>query len=375
MFSKESIDNLDTSIKTGEMVTGPTDIQILPTPRCNASCVFCPLMSDSEALKKNAPRFNMYDTDLSGGLLDRLADDLYHLGGLKRVTLTGGEPLLYKFLIPVVFQFTSSFKETELTVVTNGILLHVYAKFFAQIGLHNLTVSLNAGTPESYSLQNPGAGKKVFNKILDGVATTVAQRNSLKKKNPRITLSAVLTKHNAGDVEALFNIGRKTGVDAVTFVPLMKIMLGSEQINNELAASPEQLFVFKEDIAKFSKLALEEEFYMGYAGADGDEGTIDNNGLYKNQPCYSGHSFAAIYPDGDVRPCCHCEPVMGNLTKNSFAQIWNSEKFRMMRERMLAIQRQGIIDGCLCNECGYSYENSEFHRLLLAKNMIDKKNI
>jgi radical SAM protein with 4Fe4S-binding SPASM domain len=368
MFSKKSINNLDASIKSGKLETGPTDIQILPTPHCNASCVFCPLISKSKGLMEQAPRFNMYDNDLSGGLLDRLADDLYHMGGLKRVTLTGGEPLLYKFLIPLVFQFRSSFKETELSIVTNGILLNMYAQFFANIGLQNLTVSLNAGTQESYAMQNPGAGKTTFHKILDSVATVVAQRNSLKKDNPKTTLSVVLTKHNAQDVEALFDIGRKIGVDAVTFVPLMKIMLGDEEVNRELVVSEDQLSKFKEDVVTYSELALEEGFYLGYAGKPDDDGTINNSGLYKNQPCYSAHSFAAIYPNGDVRPCCHCEPVMGNLTKYSFSEIWNSKKYQSMRERMLNIQNEGIIDGCLCDECGYSYENAEFHRLLHEKN-------
>ena len=40
--------------------------------------------------------------ELRAQLLDRLADDLYYLGGLERLTITGGEPLVRKGLLPFI---------------------------------------------------------------------------------------------------------------------------------------------------------------------------------------------------------------------------------------------------------------------------------
>jgi MoaA/NifB/PqqE/SkfB family radical SAM enzyme len=363
MFSDESIENLRESIRAGRPLTGPTDVQIMPTPRCNATCGFCPLHAIPGPLMKHAPRFQMYKSDLSGGLLDRLADDLYYLGGLKRMTITGGEPLLYPFLVPMVFQFGRSIKGAELTVVTNGIKLKNFGAFFVHAGLHNLHVSINAGTEKSYCSQNPGAKHGLFDEILAGVETVTKERRRIEADRPHVTLSAVLTRASAGDVEALFEIGRRTGVDAVTFIPLMEIRLEGESINRGRRVTEDQLKNFHEDMEEFSGRAGAEGFFMGYAGSRGDRGVMDSGDLYGRQPCYSGYTFAAIYPNGDVRPCCHCEPVMGNLCERSFIDIWNSVEYQEQRERMMRIHEGGgSLPGCFCGECGYSYENREFHK-------------
>jgi MoaA/NifB/PqqE/SkfB family radical SAM enzyme len=364
MFSDQSIANLQASLESGRPAAGPTDVQILPTPRCNAACAFCPLQDKTEPVAAELRRFSLYRSDLSGGLLDRLADDLYHLGGLKRLTLTGGEPLLYTFLIPAVFQFARTFSEAELTVVTNGIKLGNYAAFLVHAGVRNLNVSVNAGTPESYRLQNPAAAPDELERIEAGIAAVIAARKKSGKGSPKVTLTAVLTRASAGEVNALFELGRRTGADAVTFLPLMEIRLPDRAVNCKLKVTPEQFQRFQDDIARCGELAREAGFYLGYGREFQESGVITSGDLYRRQPCYLGHTFAAIYPNGDVRPCCHCEPIMGNLTRHSFAEIWNSDPYARQRQLMQSIQTTGPLDGCLCAECGHCYENREYHRRL-----------
>jgi len=364
MFSDESIKALAQSIDVGRPRTGPTDVQIMPTPRCNASCVFCPAEAIPKSLMKHTPRFDTYTKDLPVGLLDRLADELYHLGGLRRMTFTGGEPLLYPFLIPLIFQFTQGFPDAELTVVTNGLRLKKFASFFTFAGLAHLTVSINAGAAATYKIQNPGATDDSFDQIVEGVAAVMDTREKSGKSTPRITLSVVLTRHSHADVAPLFELGRRLGVEAVTFVPLMEIRLPGAAVNSGLAVNAEQLARLTDDVARYGEQARAEGFYLGYADGDEDRGKISCGDLYQKQPCYAGSVFTAIYPNGDVRPCCHCEPIMGNLTQNSFSEIWLSEKYQEQRAKMMAIQSGEAIEGCLCGECGYCHENREFHRLL-----------
>ena len=364
MFSEASLKTLRDSIATGRPLTGPLDIQLLPTPRCNAACAFCPLVSIPEPLLRQTPRFNTYREDLSGGLLDRLADDLYYLGGLRRVTITGGEPLLYHHLIPAVFQLTRCFPDVEMTVVTNGIRLKKFAGFFADAGLHNLSVSLNAGTAASYLRQNPGAGPDTFAEIVAGLEAVAAARRTHNGR-PRLNLSVVLTAASAGDVPAVFELARGVGAQAATFIPLMEILLDGAAVNRGLAVPADDFQRFLAAIEDFGGRARAEGFYLGYAGAASDRGVIDNRGAFAAQPCYAGFTFAAIYPNGDVRPCCHCEPIMGNLKEESFADIWQGSRFNEYRRRMLAIGGAGL-PGCFCRECGYLYENREFASRLRA---------
>ncbi len=363
MFSPPSIQALRDSIRAREPLAGPSDVQILPTPRCNAACAFCPLHAIPAPLMKHTPRFSTYTTDLPGGLLDRLADDLYYLGGLKRLTITGGEPLLYSHFVPMLFQFSRSFPEAELCVVTNGTRLKKLGALMAHAGVHNLHVSLNAGTAASYCEQNPGAGKDTFDEIVAGIETVVKERARVGSSRPRVTLSVVLTRSSAADVGALFELAKRTGVESVTFVPLMEIVLDGQAVNRGLKVTDEQFQRFLEAAAGFGEKARASGFYLGYAGSGADRGVIGSGDLYRRQPCYAGYGFAAIYPNGDVRPCCHCEPVMGNIQERSFVEIWRSEHYQEQRDRMMGIgDNAGALAGCLCNECGYVYENSEFHK-------------
>ncbi|MFO8055910.1 MAG: radical SAM protein [bacterium] len=362
MFDEESINNLRRSIREGRPVTGPLDVQILPTSRCNAGCVFCPLNCIPEALMHYTPRFTCGGVDLPGGLLDRLADDLYHLGGLRRLTITGGEPLLYNLLVPAVFQFTRSFENAELSVVTNGLRLHRFAGFLARSGLSGLTVSLNAGTPETYRQQNPRASADTFDDIMEAVAALSREKKKAESACPHVTLSVVLSSYSAGDVEPLFEAGKRTGANAITFIPLMRFMIEGHESNRDHRVSAEGFRRFLDELDHYSELARREGFYLGYAGSRDDQGVLDAGGLYERQPCYAGYAFAAVFPNGDVRPCCHCEPVMGNLKESSFTDIWRSERYQEYRERMLKIEEKGLLPGCLCNECGYLFENEQIYR-------------
>jgi MoaA/NifB/PqqE/SkfB family radical SAM enzyme len=362
IFAPDAMATLRDSIAAARPLTGPLDVQIIPTTRCNASCAFCPLCAIPKRHLHQTPRFDPAQPDLSGGLLDRLADDLYYLGGLRRLTITGGEPLLYPFVIPAIFQFSRNFPKAQLSLVTNGIRLAKFASFLVFAGVHDVHVSINAGTTASCQAQNPGAGPDTFDQILSGITALTDARHKSNRNTPRVTLSVVLTKHSAPDVADLFEIGRRTRVDAVTYIPLMALRLPIGVLNQDLQVSAEQFQTFKDSIRHFGDMARAEGFYLGYADAYEHDGVITSGDLYRNQPCFQGYSFAAIYPNGDVRPCCHCEPVMGNLTRQSFADIWRSEKYQSQRERMMAIQERGSLDGCLCRECGHCFENEEAGR-------------
>lgn len=361
MFSEDSIQRLRDSLQAGGPLSGPLDVQILPTPRCNAACAFCPTNALPDPLLHHHPRFRMYKDDLPGGLLDRLADDLYHLGGLKRVTITGGEPLLYSHLVPAVFQFVQSFPGAELTLVTNGLRLKRFAHILVMAGLSRLSVSLNAGRADTYRLQNPQASAEAFAEVVEGIAAVSEMKKKLGSNKPHLTVSTVLTRSSAADVPDLFELGRRTGAEAVTFIPLMRLMVDGHEVNQRLRARPEEFARFLDEINQYGERARSEGFFLGYAGTPDDRGVVRSDGLYERQPCYAGFSFAAIFPNGDVRPCCHCEPVMGNLARQSFLEIWRSERYQAFRERMLNLSRERL-PGCLCDECGYLYENREFHR-------------
>ena len=73
------------------------------------------------------------------------------LGGtLRKVRLTGGEPLLRKDL-PGLISLLTGGNETPVALTTNGVLLPQFAEALAKAGLTRLTVSLDALDPQVFA--------------------------------------------------------------------------------------------------------------------------------------------------------------------------------------------------------------------------------
>ena len=113
------------------------DLRISVTDRCNHRCVFC------------MPRGKKYRFLARGELLTfeeifRIARVLVKLG-VKKIRLTGGEPLLRKHLENLVALLNSLREEglEDLALTTNGVLFPTFAEKLKQAGLDRVTISLH----------------------------------------------------------------------------------------------------------------------------------------------------------------------------------------------------------------------------------------
>lgn len=363
MFSPETIEYLKKAILEGRVSRGPADLQILPTTRCNASCIFCPTSAVSPAGKKQfAPRWLKPEMDINTGVLDRLADDLYRLGGLRRVHITGGEPLLFSKIGIMLFILRRTFPDVEISLVTNGILLERYAEMLALSGIARVSISLNAADAKSFAAQTKTAGSN-FEKVKRGIKLLRKARDKRPGKKPYLSITTVLNRGNFRNVEKMTKLAISSGADALTYLALMDFPFPGET-SREFALEQNEFDEFLEQLNNCRPLAEKRGIYLGFTGRVSDQGKLRAGGLYKKIRCYSGYSFVMVWPDGTVRPCCNCDTPLGNLSEQSFYQIWTSEHAQKIRERMLKITELGAPDSCDCLECGYLYENQEYHRLI-----------
>jgi len=363
LFSAETIKYLKQAIAERRVTQGPIDLQILPTTRCNARCIFCPGQCVSGVSKqKSAPRWLSADQDINVGMMDRLMDDLYRLGGLKRVHITGGEPLLYSRIALMLFILRRSFPEVEISLVTNGILLEKFADSIVESGISRVSISVNAATPASYEAVSQVDGSNL-EKIKTGIKLLRSARDKKSQKFPYISLTAVLSRANFNEAEKMLQLGADAGADAVTYLALMDFPFASDS-DRKFALDHNEFAQFLKEMERLKSQADKKGIYLGYTGRPEDQGRLRVHDSYKKLRCYSGYTFAMVWPDGSVRPCCNCETVLGNLGEQSFYQIWRSETAQKNRERMREICEQGFPELCDCEECGYLYENREFERLL-----------
>jgi GTP 3',8-cyclase len=124
------------------------DLRISVTDRCNFRCVYC------------MPR-EVYGRDyvflpraavLSFEEIARVAR-AFHGIGVRKLRLTGGEPLLRRDL-EVLVAMLAELPDVDLTLTTNGALLARKAQALADAGLSRVTVSLDSLDEETFRAMN-----------------------------------------------------------------------------------------------------------------------------------------------------------------------------------------------------------------------------
>ncbi|HXU14169.1 MAG TPA: GTP 3',8-cyclase MoaA [Terriglobales bacterium] len=136
-----------------------TDLRISITDRCNYKCVYC--RTGNEGAFYGELPFADYL---------RMARILVSLG-IKKIRLTGGEPLLRRGIVDFVRDLstlrTAEGDILDLAITTNGHLLSDMAESLKDAGLNRITVSLDAVDPNRFAriTRVPGG----FDHVLAGI--------------------------------------------------------------------------------------------------------------------------------------------------------------------------------------------------------------
>jgi len=137
----------DVTVRTGPLLDRRgrplRDLRISVTDRCNFRCAYCMPKSAFGRDHRFLPQPDL----LSFEEIVRLAKQFVLLG-VRKIRLTGGEPLLRKNLEQLIEGLASirtpEGHELDLTMTTNGSLLSRKAQSLRDAGLKRLTVSLDA---------------------------------------------------------------------------------------------------------------------------------------------------------------------------------------------------------------------------------------
>ncbi len=138
------------------------DLRISVTDRCNFRCVYC----KSADPKNYVPHRELLDWDE----FLRLARIMTRLG-IRKVRVTGGEPLLRPGIIDFLSQLSQVEGIQDLALTTNGYLLADMAKDLARAGVHRVNVSMDSSHPDRFAAitRTPGS----YERALKGVEAAV----------------------------------------------------------------------------------------------------------------------------------------------------------------------------------------------------------
>jgi cyclic pyranopterin phosphate synthase len=163
---------------------------------------------------------------LTGAELVRLSKIFIRLG-IRKIRITGGEPLVRKDLVPEILPQLSKYildgndstklsKEklglSEITLTTNGSRLAYFADKLAKCGIKRINVSLDTLKPEVFTKIT--RQKDSLNNILEGIQQALAVGLHVK-------INCVLLKSvNDGEVDSLIEWCGQLGMDLV-FIEVM----------------------------------------------------------------------------------------------------------------------------------------------------------
>jgi cyclic pyranopterin phosphate synthase len=130
-----------------------TDLRISVIDRCNFRCPYCmpedEYPRDHEFLSK-ADRLRFEE-------IERLAHIFVGLG-VRKLRLTGGEPLLRRDLPELMRQLAAIPGAADLAMTTNGSLLAEKADTLRAAGLNRITLSLDTLDPQTFRTMSGGRG-------------------------------------------------------------------------------------------------------------------------------------------------------------------------------------------------------------------------
>ncbi|MCD6528936.1 GTP 3',8-cyclase MoaA [Candidatus Bathyarchaeota archaeon] len=166
------------------------NFRISVTQRCNLRCVYCHREGETRS-----------DTEMT---VDEIVE-IVKLGvelGIKSVKLTGGEPLVREDILEIVKGISRIQGIEDLSMTTNGNLLHVYADNLVEAGLNRVNVSLPTLDEKKYRAITGGDLKPVISGIKAAVDAGL---------NP-VKLNMVYMKGvNTDEVYSMIDFAAETG--------------------------------------------------------------------------------------------------------------------------------------------------------------------
>ena len=314
------------------------DLRISVIDRCNFRCPYC--MPEDQYAHDHV--FLAKDQRLRFEEIERITRAFVRLG-VRKLRLTGGEPLLRRELPELVRILAQIPQVEDLALTTNGVLLPRFAQALRDAGLKRLTVSLDSLDPATFHRLSGGRGQ--VEEVLAGIAAAEAAGFT------QIKLNCVVMR-GVNDTRVLDLIERYRGTrHIVRFIEYMDVGTLNGWRSDLVVPSAELI----ERIAARWPLQPLERNYGGevaqrYAFADGagEIGFISS----VSQPFCGDCSRARLSADGKLYTCLFAqsgfdlrEPLRAGATDDQLAalvaQRWAQRADRYSEQRAQLRARGG----------------------------------
>ncbi len=325
--------------------------------RCNLHCSFC--------LNRYSPSVAYRDLNL-----DQFLKFVAPIEKASRIQLYGwGEPFLNREYQRIFDYVTTNYHGTRIHISTNGSLLtDEWIHKFLEYEKCLINVSINASTAKTY---NKITGVNLFKSVVKNASKMVEAKQRNKADDFVITASFVITKINIYELPRFIELCAHIGIQYIKLLDLnvfqdyqhtlsvekddvrvrniisetYKISLGKNICLDTIIYTPVDYLNQEHALYNYSDLPLD----LHPVWTQGDEILF----LPERGECYEPWQSFMVMDNGIVYTCCRGREIMGDLSRQSFEEIWNGEKYRAYRRSINTFRPPQA-----CKECpvklGYS---------------------
>ena len=254
-------------------------LRITLTNRCNVNCVYC------------------HHDGMVSSKQEMTADELYTICkiaknlGVKKIRLSGGEPLIRKDIVEIVEKISSlGFKDISMT--TNGTLLEKYAQGLKDAGLDRVNVSLDTLNRETYEFITH---KDYLESAKSGILKAVEVGLYPVKIN-----MVVMKDINQNEVKDMFKFCKENNM----VLQLIELIESENCDDDKFSAEYHyKLDMIEERLSDIADEVHERKFMQGRKKYYIDGGEIEVVKPVDNSTFCANCSRLRITPDGKIKPC------------------------------------------------------------------------
>ena len=289
----------------------PRSVKIEVSPRCNYRCGFCALRT-----RQVQPR-----QDMDFDLFRRVTTEMREAGVEEIGVFYLGESFMNpELLVRCVEHLKRAIKMPYVFLTSNASLASPDAvRACMAAGLDSLKWSVNASDDEQFETVM-GVSRKLYGRALDNISAAWAVRKSHGFKTGLYASSIRYDGAQQRRMEELLAARVRPFVDEHYWLPLYSM----------------------------GAFATQREAELGYRPTAGNQGRL--GALREPLPCWSAFTEGHVTAEGKLSACCFdatANWTMGDLTRQSFMEAWNSEPFIRLREAHL----KRDVRGTVCEDC------------------------
>jgi AdoMet-dependent heme synthase len=314
------------------------------TIKCNLTCAHCRRLESNEAQPSDL------STAQAQGMIDQLAGLGQGQPMMPILVFSGGEPLCREDTFELVRYACD--RQIVPALATNGTLIDTAcARTIAESGIARVSISLDGACARTHDQMRQLEGS--FDQALEGIG-------HLRENKVPFQINMTLTKHNCGELEAIYNLAQSIGAVAVHPFMLVPVGCGVELAETDML-SPQEYEQALVDVAELEKRGdlqikvtcgphyerikreqgMHEQMPAGHGHAPGQHPHAQSS-----RGCLAGLGVLFVGHQGDVFPCGYLPVHCGNILQTPLEQIWfqNPDLARMGDSAQL---------GGKCGQCGF----------------------